>query len=211
MELEDLKNIWAEHNKKLDKNLKVNTYLLKTTTLEKTRGLMGNFKFETIFELIVNVLFYIFLMGFIADHIFEAKFLIPAIILQIMMILSIIWNIYSLNVLSKINYSIPIAVIQKKMERLRLYTIREINLLLIIIPIVTPCFVIVLLKGLIGFDAYIYYKIWFYPLITTVLITPVIVWLLRKFPDKKMEEAIRFLDEIKEFEEEGTHNEGIKK
>ena len=204
MELEDLKNIWAEHDKELDKKLKVNTYLLKTATLEKTRGLMGNFKFETIFELIFNVLFYIFLMGFIADHIFVAKFLIPAIILQIIMVLSIIWNIYSLHVLSKIKYDIPIAIIQKKMERLRLYTIREINLLLIIIPLATPCFVIVFLKGLIGLDAYIYYKTWFYPLIGTVLITPIIVWLLRKFPDKKMEEAIRFLDEIKEFEEEDT-------
>jgi hypothetical protein len=63
------------------------------------------------------------------------------------------------------------------------------------------CFAIVFPKALFGFSIYPYFGIqWYYQLLGTIAITPIIVWFVNKFPDKGLMKAQQFMTDILKFE-----------
>ncbi len=203
MELQELKNIWNEHDKNLDTHVQVNQQLLKRVSLDKARSLMGNFKFSNIIELIASAIWLWPMAYFMANHYAEPKFMIPALILFLIAVLTMAWNVYSLVTVWQLNLDMPITRIQKKLEKMNLYNnLFHRNLLFLLMPLVYLTFMIVAAKGLLGIDMYQHWNFMLPQIIGCILLAPVIIWMLKKFPDRKLEEALRFLKEIRKFEKE---------
>ena len=56
MELDELKQTWNEHARKLDRILSLNLQGLKTAQLDKTKSALGRFKAFRLFEMLVGIL-----------------------------------------------------------------------------------------------------------------------------------------------------------
>lgn len=202
MELQELVNIWKHQDEKLEGNLKINRELLRETSMRKVRSLLAEFKGSSITEIVVDGLFLLFLMPFLVDHLTVLKFAIPALVLLIYIYSSLGFNIYKLVLLHRINAETPVVQTQKILGRLQLYELYEKNSLYIGIPIFAVAFVIVMAKALFDFDLYTLGNLLLSFAGGSFVVAVIIVWLLKRFPDKNMEKAIRFVDEIKAFEKE---------
>jgi len=96
MELEELKSVWAQYDKKLSQNLKLNEELLRKMNLEKSKKEMTAPLFYEIISVIGGAIFLLFIISATIRYSYELKFLVPGIIT------SIIVSIWFYNSISKI-------------------------------------------------------------------------------------------------------------
>ena len=83
MELEELKSAWAQYDKKLTENLKLNEELLRKMNLEKSRKEMNTPLTYEISSFITGLIFILYIVSATIIHFNELKFLLPGIITSI--------------------------------------------------------------------------------------------------------------------------------
>jgi hypothetical protein len=154
MELDDLKRHWEDQDRKLDASLRLNTRLLNDSVLAKadtaTRGLSRLLWLE----LVMTVAAVLFTGSFLANHIAEARFVIPAATLHLGGVALIVASVRQLVAIGRLDYDAPIVGIQKRLESLRVERIRATKWTLLCAPLLWTPLLIVALKGLFGVDAY---------------------------------------------------------
>lgn len=202
MELQELKNIWQSHDEQLDNNVQVNRQLLENVSLNKVKSLLTEFKVTSIIEFIFDLMASLFLISFMVRHFSsDWSFVLPAGILLLFCLLDFKWHISRFIALYNINYKSNILETQKHIEELRWNETQAHQHLYIAIPLFFPLFVLVIFKGLFNIDLYPYLWTWYglSYFLGSLVVTIIIVWFLKNYPDKKMEEAARFLEEIEDF------------
>ncbi len=201
MELDQLKEIWAKQDQELESVAVVNLNLLQEASVNRVKALLSDFKWTTIFELIVTIIGVNYLSGYLIDTVWEFKFFVPGLLILLLGLYDIVWKLMVLSIYSKIDYQSAITETQKRVEKLKYYERREINELYIVIPLLWMAFVVVIAKGFLGIDAYqfLIYN-WLLQLLGSIVIAVFVVWFVKLFPDKKLDEAVAFLREIEDFE-----------
>lgn len=154
MELDDLKGRWEDQDRKLDANLRLNTRLLHESVLNRAETALRPLSRLLWFELLMNVGVAFCTGSFLAQHLSEARFLIPAAGLHLCVIALIIAGVRQLVAIKMLDYGAPVVVIQKRLESLRVERIRATKLTLLGSPLLWTPLLIVALKGLLGVDAY---------------------------------------------------------
>lgn len=154
MELDDMKRRWDDQDRRLDASIRLNTRLLQASVLGKAEtSLRGLYRLLWL-ELLTNLLAAFLLGSFLANHVSEPRFLIPAAVLHLCIIGLLVSGVRQIVALKAIDYSAPIIVIQKRLESLRVERIRAVRLTLLFAPLLWTPLMIVALKGLVGVDAY---------------------------------------------------------
>lgn len=203
MELQDLKNVWTEYDKRIDDRIKIDYDFLKKISLEKTRSLLIPHKLGAVIEIIINWLFLIPTVRFAINNISLIKFSVPAIVLALIIAATIAWNIYGLILLRMINYKSPVVAIQKKLETFKLRNLyRQQNLLYILYPLCQTLIIIIFCKAVINLNIYHYPYFLLLQFIIAIIIVPAIIWIAKLFPDKSIDTVIHFLKDLKKFEKE---------
>lgn len=200
MNIDELKNAWNTYDKSLDS--KINLDLLKTVTIDKTKSLTRTFKFGAIVEIIVS-LFFVNYMAEVAIEQWETwEYSLPASVIGLISLGTVIWNIYALTQLTFMNYDASIAQAQKKMERIYTQSKWQNTMLhYLLVPLVGAMLTIMALKYL-NLSLTGHLDIILYVVLGGIAVVPMVVWIVKMTPDKEMESAIRFLDDIKKFEKE---------
>jgi len=203
MELSELKSMWNTHHTQSNDYIILNKKLLKESSVNRIKSSLGEFKFENYLELFLSVLFVPYIAGFILDYGGTLTFMLPASIVLLVTIATIVWNIHNLYNAISLNYDESITQLHKKISRLQLWAKYELNALYVLMPVLSYCFLVLFAKSLFNIDMYDYLNMyWLYNGLAVVAITVLIVWILKKFPDKKLEQAATFLKEIEAFEDE---------
>lgn len=202
MNLDELKNIWQETSDRENKQWNINYPLLKEASIGKARSLLSEFKFTAIFETISCAIFWICVLGFIVDHWNEPLFAAAGILLGLDAIAGLLWGIYKWREVESIGFDLPLAEAQKKIARFQLYNRREIEWLVVMVPLFFVLFSIVAAKSFLGLNLFELLPFWKYPLIGSAVVGFLMYWILEKFPDKKLEKARTFLQEIEAYEKE---------
>jgi hypothetical protein len=202
MDLNELVTIWKGADQELEEKLRVNRALFKEVSVNKIRSLMGEFKWARIIEILFNILFLIFLTGFIIDHFSIPKFSVPAAALIGLMIYGLGFNIYSLKLFYRIDVKSSVLQTQEIVERVKYYQVLNTKMLYVLIPLFSAPFLIVLVKAILDFDIYVLGNWLIYYMVGSVMVALVVVIFLRKFPDKNIEKVLAFLSEIRNFEKE---------
>jgi membrane protein implicated in regulation of membrane protease activity len=200
MNLQDLQNIWHSADDQLDKSVKINRNLFKEVSMREIRIKLREIKWQSYFELIVGVFFAIWLIGFMIDHGAEFQFLFPAGVLLGITLFDVVFNIYKLTSYYQIDSRFSVLQTQKTLEKLKYYEAMGINVLLVIIPLFSGAFLIVMAKAIAGFDLYVFSTWLTYHVIGSVVVALILVFILRRFPNRKLEESITFLKDIREME-----------
>ena len=203
MELNELKEIWKQAEVGIDQPLTVNREFMRKLSLEKTQASLNYLRLGAIVELVVNFIFLTPFASYAINHSDELKFAIPALILTSMGIATIAWNIYSLILLSTINYFESITVAQRKLTKYRYNNLfRQRTLLYILVPLSWGAILILFCKVFLNLNLYHYPGFLIMNLVASIAIVPIMIWVAKIFPDRKMEETLGFLQSIKKFENE---------
>jgi hypothetical protein len=104
--------------------------------------------------------------------------------------------------LSGIKAETPVLLTQKKLKKLKLMEIRERQMLYIFIPLFSPVFLIVGAEAFFNLDLYQFINWLLAQTAASILIAAIIVYVLKKFPDKNLDRTLSFLHEIAETEKE---------
>ncbi len=186
-ELDALKLKWAEQDRKLDLNIRLNRRLLLATNLNRVQSPLRRMAFFLGLEAAIGLVVAIVMGGFIYDNLGTARFVLPALALHIWVIANTAAAIRLMVGALQIDYDKPIATIQKQLEELRALRIRVTQWALLTGQLVwwMP-FIIVALKGWFGVDVYRFVGVNFVVvnLLFGVAAIPLAIWLSGKFGER---------------------------
>lgn len=124
MELDALREKWAEQDRRLDASLRLNRLLLGEVKMSRVRSPLERFAWMAgigaAFELVGIVL----LGQFLAAHWDEPRFLGPALLLHGWLIAMFVSAVRQVILVRGIDYEQPIAGIQRQLEELRVLRVR---------------------------------------------------------------------------------------
>jgi hypothetical protein len=225
MELDALKEKWAEHDRKLDVSIRLNRQLLMAANMNLVRSPLRRLAFFVGLGALIGLIGPVILGQFIYQHWAEPRFVLPAVVLHVWVIANLAASIRQIAMALQLDYDKPIAVIQKQLESLRVLRIRITQWALLTGQVVwwIP-FLIVALKGFWDVDAYKVFGTAFLlaNLAVGLAIIPLAIWVSRKFRDRmgrspvmqrlmkelagyNLNAATGFLATLSEFENE-THD-----
>lgn len=199
MKFKELTDIWNSTDMELEQSVQINKALVKQIVLSKVKSRLYEIKWTGIFEIAVGILFFNFLVSFIVAHFADFRFYIPALILLIITVSSLIFEIYRMRLFYTIDSKTAVIEAQKKLAQLKKLEIRDLHSLIIIIPLFSTPFLIVAAKAFLNMDLYALNTNWLIQLSAgSILVAAVLIFILKKFPNKKLQESIDFLKELKE-------------
>jgi hypothetical protein len=183
MDLDVLKEKWAEHDRKLDVNIRLTRQLLSATNMNRARSALQRLAVFLAVEAVVQFAVVVALGSFIYEHIALVRFALPAAALDVFAIAILIAMIRQIAGALQIDYDKPIAIIQKQLEDLRVLRIRYIQGIFLVATLAWTPLLIVALKGFWGLDAYRLFGAAYLVanLLVGLAIIPLAIWLSKKF------------------------------
>ncbi len=186
MELDELKQKWAEHDRKLEVNILLTRQLLSATKMNRARSALRRLAVFRALESAVALAVIIVLGSFIGGHIARVRFVAPAAALDLFEIATLIVLLQQIRLALYMDYSKPVAAMQKQLESLRLLHIRHLQWTLLLAPLLWIPLLIVALEGFLKVDAY--KKLGAAYLLANLLfglaIIPMVIWLAKKFGNR---------------------------
>jgi len=199
MNFDELADSWQTADDGLHQNIIINQSQINKKAMRKIRSNLSETKWEALFELVVNIPFFYFLKGFCFGSYQAPPFLIPGLFLFIICVGTIIFCGYKLLLISRISPKFPIVEAQRNLLLLQYYNRLEINSLYFLIPTFSLAFLIVFAKGMFHVNLYAIFGWSMIPYFGwSVVVGAIIVILMKLFPDKQLQRAIRALEELKE-------------
>ena len=202
MKFEELTTIWNSADTTLEHTVQINKQLVKDLGLTQVKSKLTEFKWTILFQILVEIIFLNFLIGFIVQNFTAYQFAIPASILLVITSFSLAFEIYQLWLSSTIDSNLTVVEAQKKLVGLQRMEILDMNSLYIIIPLFSAPFMIVAAKAFLNMNLYELGNNWLmYHSAGSVVIAIIIVFFLKMFPNKELIESVSFLNELKENEQ----------
>lgn len=186
MELEELKRLWEKNDAKLEQSLRLNTRLLKTALLEKVDASTRWLSRWLVLELLLNLVAPVCLGVFIGNHFDEARFLVPAAVLQLCAIGLIVRLASEIVAIHRVDYGLPVVEIQKRLESLRVERARTTIWTLLAAPLLWTPLLVVGMRALIGVDAYAALGALYLAanVLVGILFLGLALWISRRYADR---------------------------
>ena len=201
MKFDELSSIWNSADLELEKTVTINKKLVMKVSLNKIKSRLFEIKWKGVIALPIHALFVFFLVDFIAAYSSDIRFYIPALILLTITIFSLVFEIHRLTLYYSLDSKSAVIEAQKILAQLKKLEILDIYSLFIIIPLFSAPFLIVVSKAFLNLSLYATSSTWLiYQTVGSVVISILIVFILRKYPNKELAESIAFLNELKENE-----------
>jgi hypothetical protein len=218
MEASELKNILGAYNRKLDRNLKLNSAALKNINLEKSEKKTRTVLVYRVIELVSCALLALFMGNYITTHLGQTHLAISGSIVGVFTLIAFAGSIGQVVFLQQIDFTKPIVEIRKKIELVNSHGLLFVKLLFLSAPIWWS-YAIVAIDIFLDIDLYVHLEPDFvirYVLINALLLPP-LIWLFKKLSYKnlhikwvrktigflsgtKTRKALEFLNDIEEFE-----------
>ena len=147
MELDELKTAWKEMDRKLAASMALNVKLFREMKVDKIRAALRRVGLVVASELVLALLMVLWVGSFIAHHFRETRFLVAAMMLQAVAIVSIWFCVRDLARLGDIDYAAPVVKIQKQMAELRASRTWLARLQLLSWPVLWAPAVVVILRA----------------------------------------------------------------
>jgi hypothetical protein len=205
MELDDLKTIWAQYDKKLTENLKFNEELLKKMNLNKAKQeLQKPFILELI-TIVIIFLSIVFVTAFSIRLINEIQFSLTGFGSVLFGITYLIFSIMKVNKFTKIDYyNSSIVKLQKDLLLLKTFILRLRKIEGIMVPFLIITILPIAFKAIHNINIFENPGLFIIKVCIILGISyPVGFWINKNLYDQKIKDAEMFLKEIENFEMEG--------
>jgi hypothetical protein len=189
MELDELREKWVEHDRKLDVSIRLNRQLLREMYTRRAKfalwRLAAMLAAGSIFMLAVIVS----LGRFIALNWSTPRFSLPAIVLDLAAIAVLVALIAQIGLAMTIDYNQPVAEIQKRLETLRRFRIRYTQAIILTTTLTWAPIFSVVVGGVLGLGIR-----WILINVAFGLAVPaLVIWVFQKFAPRMSQ---KFLKEL---------------
>ncbi|MCB0838983.1 MAG: hypothetical protein KDD99_20060 [Bacteroidetes bacterium] len=199
MKFEELSQIWNQSDGNWEEQVQLNRKLVKQAGVSKIKASLLEIKWEALFEIVAGVFFLQFLAKFTYTHFADLQYSIPALILLNIALFGVLFEGLRLFLYFSLNANDPVVTVQQKLARLRYWEIIDIYSLLVIIPLFSAPFFIVMAKHFLDINLYEFNLSWLVQYtIGSVVVAVILVVVFRLFPNKRLTEAMAFMRELKE-------------
>jgi hypothetical protein len=198
MEFDELKAAWHTLDKRIETGHALNAKVFTELKLERARSTLRPLWWLVSMQLAISLGAVVLLGSFLAGHWHLARFAVPAVLLDVTAVMSIVSAIGQLRVLNDIDYSQPVVAIQSKLTELAVRRAREVRWQwLLMLPLWTPLAVVVM-QGIFGVDLYrLFGGRWIAANVAAgIVLTPLVVWLARHVGNRRDEIARRPVDDL---------------
>ncbi|WP_321290020.1 hypothetical protein [uncultured Sunxiuqinia sp.] len=201
MDFQELNNIWNRADESLETNLKINKAMFKEVSMQKIKSKLYELKLSSWIEIAFNIPFALFLILYVIDQFTVIKYSGPAFLLLLISLFSLTFSGHKLYLYyRRIHASQSLVETQKSIEKLKYYEQMEKNLLYVIIPLFSTAFLIVMSQSILNIDLYQYSNWVVLQTAASLIVALIIVFILKKFPNRKIQESLSFLKEINAIE-----------
>ena len=150
MELAELQNIWQEYDKKISENTRLNKEILRLMLLSKPQKRLNWIKINAGLKIFSPILFVILLLVLDVQFSLTTNFYIGLGLFLPGYVITYIWDIRYFQMISSIDFSMPVLSIKKVIAEIEKYKIKTTRLRYLLMPF-----------GMIGFILMIFHKITF--------------------------------------------------
>lgn len=221
IDLDQMKEQWAQHDRKLEENIRLNRQLLTTIHLKEGRSRLQRLLGLTAAHALLWVGCVVALGNFIYEHVAVPRFALAAAALDLYAIGFLIALIRQMIIVGRIDYGQPITAIQKQLEAVRMLRIRTTQWGVLAGTVVWVPFLIVVSQAFFGLDIF---RLFGTPWVTANLLfglalIPLAIWASKKFRDRftrspliqqlmkdlagtNLNATVAFLAKLSEFEDE---------
>lgn len=154
MNFEQIQNLWTAYDRKIEDSLRINLQVIRELQLHKSQSALRRLWHGVGIELLINLLGVVGLHVFIFEHFRELRFLLPALLLDVVALGLVAFGGYQLAVVRTTDFSIPVLDLQKQLTTLRIRRIRVTQWTALIAPLLWVPLLVVVFKGLLGIDVY---------------------------------------------------------
>jgi hypothetical protein len=154
MELDDLRQAWEAHGRKLEESSLLSRFVLNQAISAKAETATRRLSRWLWIELLINLVAAVWLGSFLADNVTVARYAIPAAALDVLVIALLMAGARQLVAIGRIDYGQSVLLVQQRVGALRAERIRATMATLVVAPLIWIPLLIVALKGLFGVDAY---------------------------------------------------------
>jgi hypothetical protein len=143
MQDDDLRQLWARHDEKLDRCLRLNEERLRTKVLGETRTSVLGHRLFLVAELVVGAVALLLLGFFVAERVAEPRWVAAGGALHVFVAGVVGLVIHQLVLFARLDYDGPVNAVQRAIERIELAEYRAFKwtllggvLLWVLVPIV---------------------------------------------------------------------------
>ena len=154
MELDELKEVWAGYDRRLDLSIRLNESLLSAGKMSKAETAMRRFAMSIALEALAAFVVAGWLGSFIYEHAGVMRFALPAAALDVGAIAILISLVRALVGAVQIDYDEPVLTAQRQVELVRMSRIRSVQGIFLFATIAWVPLLIVTLQSFWGLDAY---------------------------------------------------------
>lgn len=186
MDLEDLRQIWQEQDRKLSAFLRADARRAAESTLRRAETSSRGIAWTVLLDLVLSAIPVIWLGSFIADHLAEPAFAIPAAVLDVLAIALLAAYARQYASLKTLDWTGPVAAIQRRLADVRVRRVRVIRWILFLSPLLWALMLVVGLKGFFGIDAYAGFGVRFIAanVLFGLAFLGAAVWVSRRYADR---------------------------
>ena len=195
MELEELKEIWQEQDRKLELSIQLNRRILHESYTGRARWALRRLALALGFGALGLSVVIVFLGAFIHNNLHVARMAATAALVDAFAIAALAAVCRQIALTLRVNYFEPVAVIQKSLEQLRRARIRYVQSICITAPLLWFPLFVVWMQAAFRVDVYRTFDVkWIVTNIAFGLVAiPVGYGLLRKFGHRSNARLLRDL------------------
>lgn len=185
--LEEFRNEWSDHSRRLEERLQLNAQLLRGDWIERQRErvwMLGSFgKLSMVVWIATTVLLNIFL----GTHANQPALFVTALVLDIWVIATGIAHVHQKQALRNLDFGLPLLELQARVESIRIARIRSFNVAFLTGQIVWWIPFVVVVAGAFGANLYLSPKFRAYAawnIAFGIAFIPLAIWLSRRYGER---------------------------
>jgi hypothetical protein len=191
--LEDLRNEWCDHSRRIDERLRLSADLLRDDWIERQRERMWKVGPFGTFSMAVWIGTMVLLNIFLGTHANQPALFLTALIIDIWVIATGIAHLRQQQALRNLDFGLPLLELQARVESLRIARIRSFNLAFLTGQILWWIPFVVVVAGAFGANLYLsplfrVFAAW--NIAFGFAFIPVAVWLSRRYGERLSRSSI---------------------
>lgn len=194
MNLDELQTRWNEYDRKLDALVQLNRKLFDAGTFAQARSALRRQRLWAILGIITNALVIPFVGLFMALNHGSPKYLLPAAAIDLYFIANLVVHARQVRLLSGLDYTGPVAAIQRRIDQLVRLRIRFAQWLAMTVVLIWVPISIMVAKAFLAWDLYVVAPRWLLANAAAGLCCiPIVLWFARRVARGKMARPSQWL------------------
>jgi hypothetical protein len=191
--LEELRNEWSDHSRRLDERLRLSAHLLRDDWIERQRERVWKLGPFGKFSMVVWIATAVLLNLFLGTHAKQPALFVTALVLDIWVIVTGIAHVHQKQALRNLDFGLPLLELQARVESIRIARIRSFNLAFLTGQIVWWIPFVVVVAGAFGANLYLSpqfraYAAW--NIAFGIAFIPLAIWLSRRYGERLSRSSI---------------------